>query len=210
MTHPVITIGRQFGSGGRMIGELVAKELGISYHDRRLIDKTAEESGLSAAYIRNNEEKLPNETLFGSASFGGVFSPFTPYVPYSNLDKMYFTQSELIRQLADKGPCVIIGRCANFVLRDYPGTFSIFIHASRKSRVARIIRRYNVEPDLAVAELTKMDKYRANYYGYYTDGKWGHIRGYHMAFDSMRLGLECTAKVIADIYRKQLVKSVDY
>lgn len=209
MTHPVITIGRQFGSGGRMIGELVAKELGISYFDRRLIDETAEKSGLSAAYIRANEEKLPNETLFGSASFGGVFSPYTPYVPYSNLDKMYFTQSELIRQLAAKGPCVIIGRCANFVLKDYPETFSLFIHASRKSRVARIIRRYNVEPELAVSELTKVDKHRSNYYSYYTDGKWGHVRGYHMTLDSMRLGLEDTAKVIVDIYRNQLAKGVD-
>lgn len=209
MTHPVITIGRQFGSGGRMIGELVAKELGISYFDRRLIDETAEKSGLSAAYIKANEEKLPNETLFGSASFGGVFCPYTPYVPYSNLDKMYFTQSELIRQLAEKGPCVIIGRCANFVLKDYPGTFSLFIHASRKSRVGRIIRRYNVEPELAVSELSKMDKHRANYYGYYTDGKWGHIRGYHMALDSMRLGLEDSAKLIVGLYRHQLVKTVD-
>lgn len=205
MTHPVITIGRQFGSGGRKIGEIVAQELGIPYHDRRSIDKIAEESGLGTAYIKAAEEKMPNETLFGSASFGGVFSPFTPYVPYSNIDKMYFTQSDIIRKLADEGPCVIIGRCANFVLRDYPGTFSIFIHASRKSRVGRIIRRYNIEPELAAAELAKVDKHRANYYSYYTDHKWGEARSYHMTLDSMRFGLDDAAKVIVDIYRNQLM-----
>lgn len=206
MTHPVITIGRQFGSGGRKIGEIVAQELGISYYDRRIIDQTAEESGLATAYIKAAEEKLPNETLFGSASFGGVFSPFTPYVPYSNIDKMYFTQSDIIRKLADAGPCVIIGRCANFVLKDYPGTFSLFIHASRKSRVGRIIRRYNIEPELAAAELAKVDKHRANYYSYYTDHKWGETRSYHMTLDSMRFGIEGAAKVIVGIYRNQLAK----
>ena len=204
MTHPVITIGRQFGSGGRQIGEIVAKELGIPYYDRRLIDQTAEASGLAMGYIKSAEEKLPNETLFGSASFGGVFSPFTPYVPYSNIDKMYFTQSDIIRKLAEEGPCVIIGRCANFVLKDHPGTFSIFIHASHKSRVARIIRRYNIEPDLAVSELNKVDKHRANYYSYYTDCKWGEAQSYHMTLDSMRFGLENAAKILVDIYRGQL------
>lgn len=204
MTHPVITIGRQFGSGGRKIGEIVAEALGIPYYDRQLIDKIAEESGLGMAYLKAAEEKLPNETLLSSASFGSVFSPFTPYVPYSNIDKMYFTQSDIIRKLADKGPCVIIGRCANFVLKDYPGTFSIFIHASRKSRVARIIRRYNIEPELAASELSKVDKHRASYYSYYTDSKWGEAHGYHMTLDSMRLGLEGAAKVIADIYESQL------
>ena len=204
MTHPVITIGRQFGSGGRMIAETVAKELGIPCYDRQLIDKTAEESGLGKTYIKSAEERLTGEPLFGSATFGGIYTPFTPYVIYSNTDKMYFTQSDIIRKLAEEGPCVIVGRCANFVLKDYAGTFSVFIHASRKSRVARIIRRYGIEPNDAFGELAKMDKQRANYYNYYTDGKWGGVRGYNMALDSMRLGMESTTQVLVDIYRNQL------
>lgn len=206
MTYPVITIGREHGSGGRLIGEAVAKELGIAYYDRQLIDKTAEASGLGTAYIKAAEDKLPNESLFGSASFGGVFSPFTPYVPYSNIDKMYFTQSDIIRKLAEEGPCVIIGRCANFVLKDHPNVFSLFVHASRKSRIARLIRRYGIEPELAASEMSKVDKHRANYYSYYTDCKWGDIKSYHMTLDSARFGIEGAAQMIANIYRSQLEK----
>ena len=205
MTHPVITISRQYGSGGRLIGEAVAKELGIAYYNRELIDMAAEASGLGKDYIKAREEKLPTETLFGTASFGGAFSPFTPYVPYSNIDKMYFTQSDIIRKAAAEGPCVIIGRCANYVLKDYPGTFSIFVHARRKSRMTRIIRRYGIEPETAYSELAKVDKHRANYYSYYTDCKWGEARSYHTTMDSAFFGIEGAAKVIVDIYRNFLL-----
>lgn len=205
MTHPVITISRQYGSGGRLIGEAVAKELGIAYYNRELIDMAAEASGLGNDYIKAKDEKLPNGTLFGAASFGGAFSPFTPYVPYSNVDKMFFTQSDIIRKVAAEGPCVIIGRCSNYVLKDYPGTLSIFVHARRKSRVARIIRRYGIEPDTAYSEMTKVDKHRANYYSYYTDCKWGEVRGYHMTMDSAFFSIEGAARVIVDIYRNFLL-----
>lgn len=207
MTHPVITISRQYGSGGRVIGETLAKELGIKYYDRRLIDMVAEESGLGRAYIKANDEKTPNEILFGGAAFGGVFSPFTPYVPYSNIDKMFFTQSDIIRKLAAEGPCVIIGRCADFILKDYAGTFSVFFHANKKYRVGRVIRRYGIEPEQAYNEMSKVDKHRANYYGYYTDAKWGEALNYHMTIDSAKFGLENAAQMLADIYRNQLLNN---
>lgn len=206
MTHPVITIGREFGSGGRLVGETVAKELGIAYYDRNLIDMVAEKSGLAAEYIKVRGEMQPNETLFGGATFGGVFSPFTPYVPYSNIDKMYFTQSDIIRQVAAEGPCVIIGRCADFILKDYAGTFSVFVHANKRFRVGRVIRRYGIESETAYAEMTKVDKHRANYYSYYTDHRWGDAHSYNMTIDTARLGLEGATQILMDVYNKLLAK----
>lgn len=205
MTHPVITISRQYGSGGRLIGETLAKELGIKYYDRELIDMVAQESGLGVEYIKAQAEKTPVETLFSGASFGGVFSPFTPYVPYSNIDKMFFTQSDIIRRVAEEGPCVIVGRCADFILREYAGTFSVFFHANKRFRIGRVIRRYGIEPEVAHAEMSKIDKHRASYYCYYTDAKWGETGNYNMAIDSAKFGVEASAQILVDIYRNQLL-----
>lgn len=201
MTHPIITINREYGSGGRSVGESVARELGIPCYNRVLIDKTAEESGLASAYIKVSEEKLPNDVLYGSASFGGVFSPFTPYVPYSNIDKMYFTQSDIIRQVAEAGPCVIIGRCANFILKDRPNVFSVFVHAYIRSRVKRIMKRFSIDAETAYNEMVKVDKHRANYYNYYTDTKWDDFKNYHAMLNTGFLEIDGCVKIIADIYR---------
>ena len=192
MPNRVITISREFGSGGRTIGKLVAEKLGIPCYDAELIEKIAEQSGYSAEYIKQEVEYGTGgwlSTVFADRSAG-----------LTNQDKMFSIQSRIIEELANEGPCVIVGRCADFVLRDKADCLNVFIHASMEKRAERIVKEYGERAESPEKRLKDKDKRRAAYHRFYTDMKWGHAQNYHVCLDSGEFGIEKCAEMIAQLY----------
>ena len=198
MEKIIITISREYGSGGRQIGEKVARELGIDFYNRNLIDIVAKESGLAAEYIDRQEERLSSRFIWGPAMSWRL--PGAAYAGgyYSNEDKMYITQSNIIRDVAAKGPCVIVGRCADYVLRGYERAMNVFIRADLDSRLERLVHEYGVDAKTAAATAQNTDKGRANYYRHYTDMRWGEMSHYHLAVDSSLYGIEGAVHLIVE------------
>ena len=192
MSNRVITISREFGSGGRTIGKLVAEKLGIPCYDAALIEKIAEQSGYSAEYIKQEVEYGTGGWL--SAVFADRSTGLT------NQDKMFSIQSRIIEELANEGPCVIVGRCADFVLRDKADCLNVFIHASMEKRAERIVKEYGERAESPEKRLKEKDKRRAAYQRFYTDMKWGHAQNYHVCLDSGEFGIEKCAEIIAQLY----------
>ena len=192
MSNRVITISREFGSGGRTIGKLVAEKLGIPCYDAELIEKIAEQSGYSAEYIKQEVEYGTGGWL--SAVFADRSTGLT------NQDKMFSIQSRIIEELANEGPCVIVGRCADFVLRDKADCLNVFIHASMEKRAERIVKEYGERAESPEKRLKEKDKRRAAYHRFYTDMKWGHAQNYHVCLDSGEFGIEKCAEIIAQLY----------
>lgn len=190
MSNRVITISREFGSGGRTIGKLVAEKLGIPCYDAELIEKIAEQSGYSAEYIKQEAE------------YGGWLSAVFAdrSTGLTNQDKMFSIQSRIIEELANEGPCVIVGRCADFVLRDKADCLNVFIHASMEKRAERIVKEYGERAESPEKRLKEKDKRRAAYHRFYTDMKWGHAQNYHVCLDSGEFGIEKCAEMIAQLY----------
>lgn len=190
MPNRVITISREFGSGGRTIGKLVAEKLGIPCYDAELIEKIAEQSGYSAEYIKQEAE------------YGGWLSAVFAdrSAGLTNQDKMFSIQSRIIEELANEGPCVIVGRCADFVLRDKADCLNVFIHASMEKRAERIVKEYGERAESPEKRLKEKDKRRAAYHRFYTDMKWGHAQNYHVCLDSGEFGIEKCAEMIAQLY----------
>ncbi len=202
----IVTIGRQYGSGGRKIGERVAELLGIKFYDRELIVLAAQKSGINLDLLDTIDEKATNSLLYtlamGSSIYGG--SANVGYdIPIN--DKLFLTQSELIKELADEGPCVIVGRSADYVLRDYPCHLGVFIYADTKARIAHVAERNGIGENAAKDLVNKTDKRRANYYNFYTGRKWGQFENYELCIDSEIIGADGAAQIIADaakIYQK--------
>ena len=192
MPNRVITISREFGSGGRTIGKLVAEKLGIPCYDAELIEKIAEQSGYSAEYIKQEVEYGTGGRL--SAVFADRSAGLT------NQDKMFSIQSRIIEELVNKGPCVIVGRCADFVLRDKADCLNVFIHASMEKRAERIVKEYGERAESPEKRLKEKDKRRAAYHRFYTDMKWGHAQNYHVCLDSGEFGIEKCAEIIVQLY----------
>ncbi len=192
MPNRVITISREFGSGGRTIGKMVAEKLGIPCYDAELIEKIAEQSGYSAEYIKQEVEYGTGGWL--SAVFADRSTGLT------NQDKMFSIQSRIIEELANEGPCVIVGRCADFVLRDKADCLNVFIHASMEKRAERIVKEYGERAESPEKRLKEKDKRRAAYHRFYTDMKWGHAQNYHVCLDSGEFGIEKCAEIIAQLY----------
>ena len=191
MSNRVITISREFGSGGRTIGKMVAEKLGIPCYDAELIEKIAEQSGYSAEYIKQEVEYGTGGWL--SAVFADRSTGLT------NQDKMFSIQSRIIEELANEGPCVIVGRCADFVLRDKADCLNVFIHASMEKRAERIVKEYGERAESPEKRLKEKDKRRAAYHRFYTDMKWGHAQNYHVCLDSGEFGIEKCAEIIAQL-----------
>ena len=192
MPNRVITISREFGSGGRTIGKMVAEKLGIPCYDAELIEKIAEQSGYSAEYIKQEVEYGTGGWL--SAVFADRSTGLT------NQDKMFSIQSRIIEELANEGPCVIVGRCADFVLKDKADCLNVFIHASMEKRAERIVKEYGERAESPEKRLKEKDKRRAAYHRFYTDMKWGHAQNYHVCLDSGEFGIEKCAEIIAQLY----------
>ena len=207
----IISIGRQYGSGGREIGEKLAAKLGIDFYNNELITLAAKKSGMAHNVIGEADEKATNSLLYtlamGSSFFNGNAGVAFD-MPIN--DKLFVTQSDLIKSLADDAPAVFIGRCSDYVLRGYPNLLRLFIHAPLEFRVAHIMERHNVTEDKAKDLAIKTDKRRANYYNYYTGQKWGRLENFDITVDSSRLGIDGTANLLCDFvtdYKK--AKKID-
>lgn len=183
----VITIGRQFGSGGRAIGQKLAKKLSIPFYDKELISIAAKESGINPEIFKNVDETAANSLLYslsmGLYNFNGPLAMGD--LPVN--DKLYILQHQIIKDLATKGPCVIVGRCADYVLKDNPHCINIFIHADIEYRKKRAITVHNIDAKRAESIINKTDKTRANYYSFYSGKKWGVTQNYDLCIDSSKL-----------------------
>ena len=193
----IITIGRQSGSGGRVIGEMLAKELGIPFYDKELLDHAANHSGICRELFENHDEKPTNSFLYSlvmdTYSFGYSSAGFTD-MPMNH--KIFLAQFEAIKKLAEEGPCVMVGRCADYALADNPNLFSVFIHANMDWRINRISAKYLKSAKETKELIQKTDKSRSSYYNYYTNKKWGDAASYNLCVDSSRLGVEGTVKML--------------
>lgn len=193
----IITIARQFGSGGRAIGEELAKKLEIPYYDKELISIAAKESGMNPEIFESVDEKAANSLLYslsmGLYSFGSGFSAMGD-LPVN--DKLYILQHKIIRDLAAKGPCIIVGRCADYILKDNPNTIKIFIHANMEYRKERAINVHNIEATKAEHIINRTDKSRANYYSFYSGQKWGVAENYDLTIDSSKLSIDKIVELI--------------
>ena len=192
MTKRIITISREFGSGGRFIGEEVAKKLGIAYYDKNIIHEIAEKSGLSPEYIQENAELSPKKGVFAYAFAGRDITG------KSVEDMVYEAQRRVILELADKEPCVIIGRNADCILKDRDDVLNVFIHGDMPEKIQRITRLYNVDEKEAVKMMADTDKRRMTNYNFYTDQKWGQASNYTLCLNSSQLGYESCEKIIAE------------
>ena len=189
----IITISRQYGSGGRFIAKKLAKKLGISYYDNELITMAAKESGYSEAIFEKAEQLSTHSFLYSLSMFGSVDGIYG--LPLA--DKVYIAQSEIIKKCADQGPCVIVGRCSDFVLKDYDNLINFFIYSDEESKVSRAVKYYGLDADKASSELRKKDKKRANYYNYYTSQNWGSFENYHMSINSDAVGIDAAVDILA-------------
>lgn len=192
MENRIITISREFGSGGREIGRMVAEKLGIECYDSDLIQRIVEKSGLKADYVKEG----------GEDTVGGWFSTFLAdrTIGKTEQDKLWEYQSQVIAELADKESCVIVGRCADYILRARADCLTVFIHADPEKRAARAVKEYGESEENVQKRVKDKDKRRAAYYQFYTDMKWGEARNYHVCLDSGELGIEKCAEIIAQLY----------
>ena len=192
MAKRIITISREFGSGGRFIGEKVAKKLGIAYYDKNIINDIAEKSGLSPEYVQKNAELSPKKGLFAYAFAGRDITG------KSVEDMVYEAQRKVILELADKESCVIIGRNADYILKDRDDVLNVFIHGDTPEKIQRITRLYNVEEQKAVKMMADTDKRRMANYNFYTDQKWGKASNYTLCLNSSKLGYDRCEKIIME------------
>ena len=192
MAKRIITISREFGSGGRFIGEEVAKKLGIKYYDKDIIGQIAEQSGLSPEYIQENAELSPKRGLFAYAFSGRDITG------KSVEDMVYETQRKVILDIAEKEDCVIIGRNADFVLKDRNDVLNIFIHGDMPEKMKRICQLYNVAEAEAAKMIADIDKRRMTNYNFYTEQKWGMAGNYTLSLNSSVLGYDMCQKIIMD------------
>ena len=193
----VITISRQYGSGGREIGNKLANRLGIPFYDNELIDRAAKESGFSTVAFENAENKATNSLLYSIAM--GMNAYGNQELGFAHLsldDRIYIAQSDVIRNVAQEGPCVIVGRCADYVLKDMHDSINIFIWASLESRIKRAIEIDDLSEIKPEENILKIDKRRANYYNYHADEKWGRAENYHMSIRSDYIGIDSCVECI--------------
>ncbi|MDR1338508.1 MAG: cytidylate kinase-like family protein [Prevotellaceae bacterium] len=199
----VLSIGRQFGSGGSAIGKKLAGELNISYYDRELLYVAAHDSGLCPEVFEKADER---ESSGLSYAFSAGFSPPGMYIPCDDIlsnEKLFLLQSETIRSLAKKESCVIIGRCSDYVLRDNPDCLSFFIHNTPDRRVKQVAERGNVSEARARELIARMDKSRAAYYNYYTNKLWGMASSYNFSIDVSVLGIDGTVSFLKDLIARK-------
>ena len=199
----IINIGRQLGSGGHDIGRMLAMDFNANYYDREILNLAAKESGFSAEFFEQSDER--------HGFFHSLFHMHAPHLSDNNFyqnnfsqESLFKFQSDAIRKEAQKGSCVFVGRCADYVLRDFQNTVSVFITAPMDSRIQSVASKQGVQPDEARKLIEHGERRRAEYYNYYTGKKWGHASGYDLCIDSSILGLQQTEQFIASFVRSKL------
>ena len=206
--NTVITIGRQFGSGGKEVGLRIAEKLGIKCYDKELLDRAAKDSGLCQELFENNDEKPTNSFLYSlvmdTYSFGYSSASFND-MPINH--KVFLAQFDTIKKLAEENSCVMVGRCADYALSEYEGAITVFIHADLDKRIKRVARLNDLTDAAAKDLIHKTDKKRASYYNYYTSKKWGDAESYNLCLDSGVLGIEgCVEMILKAIEVKNAKK----
>lgn len=200
MKKKIVTISRQYGSGGRYIGENLAKAMGVPCYDEKLIDMVAKESGFAQSFVAEKGERMTGSLLFNIASsLSFANNVFSTNNGVTLQDEIYFTQNRIIKELADKGPCVIVGRCADYILREREDCLNVFIFADNESKIERAEKYFNITREEAPAVLKKKDKARANHYKYYTDQEWGMAFNYDLCLNSGLIGIEGCVKAIQQV-----------
>lgn len=190
MAHKIITIGREYGSGGRKIAQMVAEALNLVYYDNEIIDMAAQEMGFDVETIRHAAETKSSSFLYTMTT--GAFD-----LPLN--DKVFAMQSQIIKHLADNDACIIVNGCGDYILEDYESVLRVFIHAPEKSRQARVLNDYHEDEGDVEKKVKKKDKGRSSYYNYYTTNKWGDLKNYDLTINS-DIGLELAAKMIVEAY----------
>lgn len=203
MSFFAINIGRQYGSGGRQIGEMLAKRLGFAFYDKELIHLASKESGLGKELFEEVDEKKTYSLTGGFLGLRSSFISGSFLENYLSNETLFKIQSDIIKELAAKQNCVFVGRCADYILRDYPKVLNVFITSNLADRKARILQRmHDLQEDKAVDMLEKTDKKRAGYYNYYTGKTWGAAESYHLCVNSSVLGIDGTVDYICDFVEK--------
>lgn len=198
--NKIITISRQYGSGGREIGEKLAKKLDIPFYDNKIISMSAEKSGFSEKFFEDPEKNARNSFMYSIVR--GMQYQYRTATPWSLEETVFDTQSEVIRSVAEQGPAVIIGRCADYILSERPDVVRIFVHADMDFRRERIIRIDGVAPEKAEETIRLKDKRRANYYNYHSDTKWGEAQNYDFCIKSSFCGIDKAVELISEFIAK--------
>ena len=207
-TNTIITIGREFGSAGREIGYKVAKDFGIKLYDKEMLGRAAKESGICEELFEAHDEKPTNSFLYSlvmdTYSLGYSGGNYTD-MPINH--KVFLAQFDAIKKIADEGPCILVGRCADYALEDYRNVLSVFIHADTAKRAKRISRMYDMTEAKAKEMIIKTDKKRGSYYNYYTNKKWSAVQSYDVCLDSGKLGIDgCVDAIIEIVKIKEATK----
>lgn len=200
---PVITIARQFGSGGHEIGTKLAEKLGIKYYDKELIALAAKESGLSEEIFNQADEKAGNSLLYsmvmGNYPFGTRFSGVNE-MPIN--DQLFILQTDIIKKAAKEGPCIVIGRCGDYILRDFDPVLKIFVHAEKEDRVKWAVENGLADPKKAPDFLTKKDKQRANYYNFYSNKRWDDLNNYDLTLNLSTFTVDQAVEIVLQAIQK--------
>lgn len=190
----IVTISREYGSGGRYVGKLIAQKLGIKIYDKEFVTKIAKETGLSEDYIENTEQKRDKMEILNNGYYSGL----------NNADELFIKESEIIKEVTKKESCVIIGRCANFILQDRKNVIKVFIYSNMKDKIKRATEFYGLEKEKAKKEIKRIDKLRANHYKYYTEQNWSEPSNYDICINSDTLGVEKTAEFICQMIKEKM------
>ena len=202
MASMIITIGRQFGSGGRYVGRLLAEKLQIPFYDKELLVEASKESGICQEILEDHDEKPTKSLLFSLVT--GVQTGNDPGMMYMDMPlnhRVFLAQFDAIRRVAGEGPCVMVGRCADYVLRDMPNVLNVFVKADMQHRVERAVEHYGFDRMKAEEAIKKADKQRASYYNYYSTNIWGDVNNYDLCVDTGTLGVEGAVDLIAECCR---------
>jgi len=201
-----ITIGRQCGSGGREIAGRVGELLGFSVYDKEVLRLAAQKNGISEGALRRVEEKATSSLLYTLAMGASLYGKPSFGTDLSISDRLFVTQTDVIKRAAERENCVFVGHCADYILRNHEHRISIFVYAGKEARIARICKTVGVTQEEALSLILNTDKRRMNYYGFYTGKKWGKPENYHLLIDSTRLGIEGTARSVVSLARLYIEK----
>lgn len=201
-TNTIVTIGREFGSAGREIGRILAEKLEIKLYDKEMLDRAAKESGICQELFETHDEKPTNSFLYSlvmdTYALGYSSGSYTD-MPINH--KVFLAQFDAIKKIADEGPCVLVGRCADYALEEYDNVISLFIHADLSARIRRIARKYDLTDAKAKEMIIKTDKKRGSYYNYFTNKKWSDAQSYDFCLSSSKLGIDGTVEAIETLIR---------